>query len=121
MKLSEAIREGAKLLPQQTRHAFFERSGNECVASSAWGAAYHAEFGLDTAWMDVASMWRKLVRAFPETRCAIRLPDGMIRAQKKPDQASGSGSVEFVIDYLQVQAGWTREQIADYLDTQAVR
>lgn len=116
--LSEAIRVGAQLLPQQMMVAFFETQKGEVVASSTWGAAYHATFGLTTAWMGTADLWYKLGKAFPEIAGNVCILDCLLDAMKTRHSTTGLvGPVEFVIDLLEKREHWTRQEIADWLDT----
>ena len=84
MKLSEAIRIGAKLRPQSFRGFF--RDGGSC----ALGAAVHAKTG--RASPDFPTNWEEF----------FGVPNGLCGE----------------IINLNDRKGWTREQIADWLESQ---
>ena len=98
MKLSEAIREGAKLRPQCTSGEYFDLDGTSC----AMGAAFEAETGHTNLSND------RLEHAFPE----------LARPTKKPINYGTSGSLEYAIARLNDEYKWTREQIADWVEEQ---
>lgn len=110
MKLSEAIREGAKAHPQtKGNYSVFSEDG-ECVGTCAIGAAYYGAFGeplktnmdelltlRDATGVDV---WCTMVE-YPETSIA----------------AGRRGMMQSAIVALNDCEDWTREQIADWLES----
>lgn len=90
MKLSEAIRLGARIRPQCTSGAFFEDG-----ASCAFGAAYEAITGYTLPNGSRNGMEISLV--IPEYRGNLSLADQIIERN---------------------DAGYTREQLADWLEGQ---
>lgn len=88
--LAELIREGAQLHPQGFHHLF--HNGRTCV----WGAAHEALTGFPIA-----------LPTFEGLGADLDCP-----ACFKPPPYGGLG-----IDHLNDDHHWTRERIADYLDT----
>jgi hypothetical protein len=102
MKLSEAIRAGAVKCPQTT--GTYYRDGATC----ALGAAYEGAFGQMPA-TGYLSVYERLVALFP----ALRTPyDG--------DGDSESWDLRDAIMHRNDSLGWTREQIADWLESQGL-
>ena len=102
MKLSEAIRLGAMMKPKGDGH--FEQAGRTC----ALGAAMDAVGLLDAA-SDIALNIRDVYgKHFPVLRSLVRHPD------------SRMGVVQWRLDAVIVDlnddCGWTREQIADWVE-----
>lgn len=105
LKLSGAIRIGAKLRPQAKQYLF--ENGKSCALGAAYEVVYgypgdgvlsfpSSHSGMDPK--DCAEwLGNRLSRAFPEIR---RLPGGVQDVWEKNDH------------------GWTREQIADWLESQ---
>ena len=99
MKLSEAIREGAKLRPQAYRDYFKE--GGSC----ALGAAYeitHGQFEFQIG----GSISVQLDNDFP----ALNAP--------YVDHVLGEITIRHAITTRNDNLHWTREQIADWLEAQ---
>ena len=104
MKLSEAIRQGAKLRPQSVGRYFETDDQDETVyASCALGAAHEAVSGNT----DTLELVDHLADEFPELRS--------FRAQNPMKQ--WSDHLWVVITNLNDKQGWSRERIADYLET----
>lgn len=106
MKLSQAIRNGAKLRPQ-ARLAFFY-AGKSC----ALGAAYEGYYGsTNTSMEEVADC---LSRRFP----VLRL---LLNKSQVPSCIEGDGKDQYllnnVVTTLNDYKGWTREQVADWVET----
>lgn len=95
-KLSELIREGAKLRPQTQQGDFYEHDETgECIGSCAFGAAWEAAMGF-TSIYDVDEFYDEMGK----------------RVEKLPD------SVTFDRITMWNDDGMTREQIADWLQEQ---
>lgn len=105
MKLSEAIRLGAMLKPQAHRE-FLTTEGASC----ALGAALDAVGGLSSisSFHDIAARW-------PWTRGkAVRCPScaaGAAAIHTSPDDILDN------VVILNDVHGWTREQVADWVET----
>lgn len=100
MKLSEAIRAGAKLRPQGLGGFFvYDNDGNLC--SCALGAAYEAVFHhvARRSETDYTAFEIK----FPELNADIEMPDGQVQW------------IQNAVAKLNDERCWTREQIADWL------
>ena len=101
---SEAIREGAKLRPQQARNRLFEH-GATCAA----GAGLEAMGLTDADCVHGFHFGKFLIAAYPylgrESVCPQRCPDYV-----------GDGSVLSVVTHLNDMHRWTREAIADWLE-----
>ena len=101
MRLSEAIRLGAMALPEIHGPLFEYRDGKPCAAC-ALGCAYYAigRYGMSISDQAAAEM------AFP------------LLAQWVTNPANDcSGEMMSVIIHLFETYGWTREEIADWIDT----
>jgi hypothetical protein len=98
MKLSEAIRQGAKLRPQGFNNSFKEIEG--VIHSCAWGAAHEAITG-NADVSQGAIMWK--------THANIVTTSVINPVTKKPRILS------LVITDLNDAHKWSREQIADWL------
>lgn len=114
--LAEAIRAGAKLARQG--HGEYNEYGKTC----ALGAAYHARFGalppvLDTGDSDY-TIFDSLRSAFPvleqtSTSCPVEGCGVYLRAvNQRP-----TSTLTSTISHLNDGHEWTREAIADWLDT----
>lgn len=100
MKISEALTAGIKLYPEQTRRVYFNGS-----AACALGAI-HAGAGLVVDFRQTIS--DQLFDAFPQMTDRVADPStGNSDLQNWPLLA--------VINALNEFAGWTREQIRDWL------
>lgn len=105
-KLSELIREGAKLHPQ-CKGVYFQISDGKCFGSCAYGAALEAytgaviygEYSLNLDMLEMAcGVARDTVVLHP-----------ILNQQKK---------MYAVVTALNDEHDWTREQIADWLEAQ---
>ncbi len=106
IKLSEAIREGAKLRPQAFGFMFNKRDGIWC--SCALGAAREHVFGIGpggctTSANDITALAQQ---------CGIDLGQMCVDPQEQTHTM-----IHTVILRLNDEYHWTREQIADWLQT----
>jgi hypothetical protein len=99
MKLSEAIREGAKLRPQAFG-SYFNKNGRSC----ALGAAYEACTGEKNIDLSNPTFWN----AYPE----------LLEMQRVDSPYESFSYLKSAILYLNDRAKWTREQIADFVEQQ---
>jgi hypothetical protein len=99
MKLSEAIREGAKLRPQ-TFGSFFDTNSENVVCSCTLGAAFEGKTGYVSLKLEYVN---QLHPVFPELATQVEL-NGLRR-----DLAQA-------VTQLNDGERWTREQIADWLE-----
>ncbi len=115
MKLSEAIREGAKLRPQG-RLTYFSRDADTCL-SCALGAAYEAITHEITILIvpenDIDSVIITL-----QNETGVNMDDRV----SFPDLSASNGigfeaSVYNAISWLNDDYHWTREAIADWLES----
>lgn len=125
MKLSEAMREGAKLRPQ-CRYKFFDYgiydhrgvklADGDVLQSCPLGAVYEAIFH---AIAPPQEIFRALVEKFPELLAASKdLPD---LAPDIGEWVKGSyAPLLSAINYLSIQKLWSREQIADWLEARGL-
>lgn len=102
MKLSEAIREGAKLRPQGFGSSFTTNANGE-LCSCAWGAAHEGLSGSPEITFAGAIMWKTHLK---ESKSLI----------KNPITGRERMLSDTVIDLNDVHK-WTREQIADYIES----
>src|SRR4051812_25635936 len=113
MRLSEAIRLGSMLRPQA--FGYFYSSGKSC----AWGAAFEAMGLLDTsrsgndciskaALVSVRPLWRSISKV--ATDCPACGADW-------PVPRSHSRDAQGAIVHLNNDHRWTREQIADFIES----
>lgn len=125
MKLSEAIREGAKLRPQLRRpnEGDYGFSANREISSCAMGAAFEAAglvkvFDAGNDWPDqetakdvnVFHIWPVLYRQLEDeelVKLGLRWCCAVIRFDPMLSE---------VITHLNDYHGWTREQIADWVE-----
>lgn len=116
MKLSEAIRKGAKLRPQSIIKAFdynwFANIETVKLSSCALGAAYEAVFKLDiNEDSDIdeinANFADDLRREFPELAYHVFHPVDKEKA-----------NLGDIISDLNDSHDWTREKIADWVEAQ---
>lgn len=112
MKLSTAIRRGAKIRPQGFDELFSERlaEGKIQICSCALGAAWEAWRTSEGAPIRVsgpAPHWSEITNHWPELKQDVDLPNGW-RADEVVSLASA-------VAWLNDEAQWTREQIADWL------
>lgn len=105
MKLSEAIRLGAMLKPQG--HGLLHVNGRTC----ALGAAYDAVGHLD----EHSYGWRGLERDFPILLSLLKAPCPIPTCQS-PFWRDGQRET-WAIPHLNDYHRWTREQIADWVET----
>ena len=110
MKLSEAIREGAKIRPQAFGKFFAE--GEEQATSCALGAAMEGA-GLVPMPLNFGNAgYDTLRQEWPEIEAQeITCPAGC----KNDWRCEAGGSIEDIIQHLNDTCRWTREQIADWL------
>jgi hypothetical protein len=108
MKLSEAIREGAKLHPKGKRY-YFQPTADSCQ-TCALGAAYEAiehnipeDFSLEDDFV---------VLAIENATGASLFLDEV----QSPVEVNNEDSLYNVIAFLNDDCDWTREQIADWLE-----
>lgn len=120
MKLSEAIRIGSQRYPQafgqETKHATYTRLVQIVdpeVGTDAWGAAYVALFGelpeLDFSYWTLPLYDRVLAKC-----------DDAARLRFVPLENPVNGMVcrvAMIINQLNDKERWTREQIADWLES----
>lgn len=99
MKLSEAIRKGAKLRPQA--HGRYFESQGETLCSCALGAAWE---GVELHWIEIDAYG--LEAAFPALKECVWNPS-------KNRYANLIGAVIRLND----EEKWSREQIADYVES----
>ena len=92
MKLSDAIRKGTKIRPNQCFGTYFDQR-RSCVV----GAAYEGAFGNDGVGMPLSEY---LETRFPELRVRI----------------DWDWSLHAAILNLNDEARWSREEIADWID-----
>lgn len=105
MRLSEAIRIGAKLRPQTTAGEYIEPHGGSC----ALGAAYEAIADGDDVLEDVCD--DELEEAFPilrDSEPSVACPSCANTVHMSPMG---------LIVHLNDTHKWTREQIADWVET----
>lgn len=106
MKLSEAIREGAKKRPMGM-HKFFQyaEDGSRGIKSCALGAAYEAATG--RTGMNSITVRRGLYAAFP-----------YLAEQPFFENPKGHGvGIDTVVACMNDDGGYTREEIADWLES----
>lgn len=116
MKLSEAIRLGAMLRPQG-RGAFFiiARSNDGESSSCALGAAFEAKLGLDTA-METVELWEAYSRISPKD--FFKIFPIMEESVAHPVHKDSTAQTVFTtVVSLNDCWGWTREQIADWVES----
>lgn len=102
MKLSQAIRKGAKLRPMAYGE-FFHWDRNKCMGSCALGAAYEAITGSKQAFpWDIAG--------------AIGAATGVILDERKVFFEGQIRYLDRAITYANDTLKWTREAIADWLE-----
>lgn len=120
MKLSEAIRIGSQRYPQafghETEYAKYTRLSQITdyrVGTDAWGAAYVALFGelpeLDFSYWTLPLYDRVLAKV-----------DNGLKLQRVPLENPVNGMVcrvAMIINQLNDKERWTREQIADWLES----
>lgn len=118
MKLSEAIREGAKETFPGTVAMFSLRSSSGALEACALGAAYYGRFGNPTkpedfrSWSDAilpsaeAPFYKQLNAEWPELLADVGYPVGRMPCQ-----------LQTAIYTLNDNHNWTREQIADWVES----
>lgn len=115
LTLSAAIREGAKKRPM-AQGSYFTYNNYECIGSCALGAAYEALTGTAVVEGQLASDEQILntIGFYTET--------DMYRWVEESDGGPLAENHELwrVISILNDFTGWTREQIADWLETQGL-
>ena len=103
MKLSEAIKAGAKQMPQCERLLFdIDKNPTKCCAL---GAAY---LGIELSLMNGDKSWR-LIKAFPELQQLAICPEC---------GAKNKTLFGVIGEHLNDTHRWTRERIADWLEGQ---
>lgn len=107
MKLSEAIREGAKNAPQS-----FGAYSNAKGATCALGAAYEGLSGKRLPPSTTSGVLGWLAELLDYDLCDIHLHD------PRPDSEGYVVPLNAMIFGLNDGSHWTREQIADWLETQ---
>lgn len=120
MKLSEAIRIGSQRYPQafgeETKHAAYTRLvqiTDQAIGTDAWGAAYVALFG-ELPELDL-SYW-----TFPLYDRVLSRVDRGAMLQSVPLENPVNGMfcrVAMIVNQLNDKERWTREQIADWLES----
>jgi hypothetical protein len=115
MKLSEAIREGAKARPQ-AKGAFFKRAGrNKTLCSCALGAAYEGATGRALVGKSKVVM-KELVGFFPQLEDTV--PEGFLNGGTSLSAAEWK--LAQLISVTNDRRGATREEIADGLEAQGL-
>jgi hypothetical protein len=120
MRLSDAIREGAKKRPQATGELFrlttivSEKTGEErrVMGSCALGAAYEAVKGLPRRERRSDLSARHVQKAVNEG-----LDLSALVIVPRESYRGGKETLENTIVILNDEYGWSREDIADWLDT----
>lgn len=102
MTLSDAMRLGAAMVPQAFGDTFV-RNGPIIVAACAWSSV-----SIGLGFFDVVEMYRR----YPELHKTMRCP-----ACDKTGYFGGLPPLEELIVHLNDDHRWTREQIADWIDT----
>lgn len=102
MKLSEAIREGARIRPQGFMYSFSKNEQGE-ICSCAWGAAQEAIFGFPFM-EDISGA--VMYKTHPK-ECATFI-ENPVTGQRY--------DLPSVITDLNDASRWTREQIANWLE-----
>jgi hypothetical protein len=105
MKLSEAIREGAAIRPQAFGN-YIDITGTGQVCTCALGAAYEVIFG-HLPKNDQPGLRQDLIGQCPDTGRLIQMPESIFEI-----------SVMQAIVHLNDDEEWTREEIADWLESQ---
>lgn len=110
IRLSTAIRKGIEHFPVQAKEAFFRR-GREGQGACALGCAIYAVYGTTGD-----EMIDELVDAYPELWQEEHhiQPDGMSKAKIDTE------TLKDVIVTLNDDHGWSREQIADWLESEGL-
>lgn len=106
MRLSEAIRLGAMLKPQ----AFGDYTDG--IGSCAWGAANEA-MGRPVDHEEVDDAWLVMLHP-PVAHCPAC---GIVALSTPIDDAEGQGAIAFLVEHLNDDHRWTREAIADWVET----
>jgi len=114
MKLSKAIRAGAKLRPQGF-NAFFVNFDNKGLCSCALGAAIEAvtfcEDHTDDSCLEVIDKnWPKII---PNERTLCPAFEWCLKGKGKPNKIQ-------MISHLNDDHNWTREKIADWAEAQGL-
>lgn len=140
MKLSELIRKGCEMVPVQTRDGWIamehqslkgqDQIVGACALASAAIAAYGPEPLLEAANDQSVSLdpiftvGQKMFQLFPwlneETISVLRVPDGLImipEGDSKSDGDTGEVRLADVVIALNDNASWSRERIADWLES----
>jgi hypothetical protein len=107
MKLSEAIRAGAKMRPQGD--GFFFTEGDDGIASCAIGAACEA-VGLEAAYAN-GSRYDFAWKTFPILLSEVDYPKGFSYGGRSSDEMTA------VIYTLNDSLKWSREAIAEWVET----
>lgn len=105
MKLSTAIRKGCEQHPQDSGRLFTEVN-NVVISSCVLGAALVGVYGQD----GTALSYSELAKVFPLLEQPVNYPPGA-------EDFIASESLSDVMIHLNDRAGWTREKIADWVET----
>ena len=111
MKLSEAIREGAKHYPQVFNGLVKRKANGEVLGHCALGSAYYAAKGCSPSRENVDYAYNELREDFPCLRTRVA-PPSVLRAG-----FDGMLPLDSAIVDLNDTQEWTREQIADWLES----
>ena len=104
MTLSDAMRLGAAMVPQAFGDTFV-RNGQTIVAACAWSSV---SIGLGFPSIDVIGIYRR----FPELHKTLPCPEC-----DKSGYFGGMPTLEELITHMNDDHRWTREQIADWIDS----
>src|SRR5262245_27605753 len=104
MKLSEAIRLGAMMAPEHRGPYWIRYDNGQVCGTCAMGAAYHAGGLIHSHTFLVPDSEAR--QTFPVLAKKVPIPDGTLVAD-----------LEEVVIHLFEWKKWTREQIADWVET----
>lgn len=110
-KLSEAIREGAKLHGQAFGD-YRDDEGNTCALGAAASTVLVGWEDQDMRWHEKVA--DELVKIWPELETAVA-PDK--RPKELQDRGRAGHYLKWVIADLNDILGWTRERIADWVES----
>lgn len=115
MNLSEAIRQGCKSIPRKTTGKYFDAENGEYMAC-ALGAAYFTVVGLVDYRMNIIS---DVLRAeFPILSKELEFNEVPVCYQGYFKYMNGNtAGIQTIIANLNDYQDWTREQIADWVET----
>ncbi len=105
MKLSESMRKGAALRPKVENAVFLYNAGTDtCIGSCALGAAYEGHTGAPLG--NESEVLHALCDVWPELNTVVQMPVG-----------TGTAPIRNVVAQLNDNYGWTREQIAAWVES----